>query len=89
MLRDEKEKSVRFYLEIIGGILLIVFGILFFIYLGLSFQEVTTDVIFVGAGVLIIRRAIQDRKQDKVQEQVKKKNQKGNPATKAGQKKTR
>ena len=48
-------------LELIGGILLIVLGLLFIAYLGTNPTELATDVIFVGAGVLVIRRALQSR----------------------------
>lgn len=53
--------AARTILEISGGLLLIVLGLLFIAYLGTNPSELATDVIFVGAGILIIRRAFQKR----------------------------
>lgn len=55
--------AAKFYLEITGGIFLIIFGILFYLYLPINFSEVTTIIIFIGAGVLIIRKAILNRRE--------------------------
>jgi hypothetical protein len=79
---------VRFYLELIGGIILIIFGILFLRYLPITISEITTDAIFIGAGVLIIRKSILNRRVQKVQEQIDKKTQK-KPSSKAGTRKVR
>jgi hypothetical protein len=79
---------VRFYLELIGGIILIIFGILFLRYLPITISEITTDAIFIGAGVLIIRKSILNRRVQKVQEQMNKKTQK-KPSSKAGTRKVR
>ena len=53
--------AARTIVEILGGLLLIVLGLLFVAYLGTSPSELATDVMFVGAGMLIIRRAFQRR----------------------------
>ncbi|MDG6996198.1 MAG: hypothetical protein JRN52_09770 [Nitrososphaerota archaeon] len=60
-------------LELIGGILLIVLGLLFIAYLGTSPTELATDVIFVGAGMLVIRRALQRRSSPVAQSQTARK----------------
>lgn len=53
--------SARTVFEISGGTLLILLGVLFMAYLGINPSELATDAIFVGAGILIIRRAFQNR----------------------------
>ena len=70
---------------------MIIFGFLFLLYLQITFTEITTDAIFIGAGVLFIRKATIDRKQAKIQEQItsKKKNQGKNTQPKTGTKKVR
>jgi hypothetical protein len=79
--------AARFYLQIVGGILLILFGILFLFYLQITFTEFTTDVIFIGAGILFIRKAIVDRKKERVQAEVSRKNPKKNQQPSTGSKK--
>jgi small neutral amino acid transporter SnatA (MarC family) len=54
----------RVILEIIAAAFLILFGILFLVYLPLSLSELATDAIFLGAGILILRKAIQHRKEE-------------------------
>ncbi len=80
--------GTRFYLELAGGVLLIIFGILFLRYLPITISEITTDSIFIGAGVLIIRRAILSRRVGKIEQPLGKKNHKS-PSTKTGAKKIR
>lgn len=80
--------TAKFYLEIAGGILLLVFGVLFFLFLQLNFSEVTTIVIFIGAGILIIRRAALNRKQLQIEDRSGEKNQK-TTGTKSDTKKIR
>jgi hypothetical protein len=79
----------RFYLEISGGVLLIIFGFLFLAFLPITISELATDAIFIGAGILIIRKAFIDRRLAKIQEQVAKKKQSKNSDPKTGQKKLR
>jgi hypothetical protein len=67
---------IRVVLEIIGAIILIVFGLLFFLYLPTTFSEVSTDAIFIGAGALIFRKALLDRKKEKTQNQINQRKQK-------------
>lgn len=54
-------------LEIAGGVLLIILGILFVITLGISFLNLTTDAIFVIFGVLLIRGAYRRGRLDSTQ----------------------
>ena len=68
--------SARFYLELAGGLLLIVFGALFLRYLPLSISEIATDAIFIGAGVLMIRKSILDLREAKLEQVAGKKNNK-------------
>jgi hypothetical protein len=75
-----------FYLELVGGLVLILFGVLFLLFLPLNFSELTTIVIFVGAGALLIRKAAQIRKDDKVRAEISKKPQKKGSKTKSGPK---
>ncbi len=81
--------GARFYFEMIGGVVLIFLGILFFVYLPPTFSEITTVLIFVAAGVLIIRRAIVIWTREKIAEGVAKSNQKKTPASKPTSKKNR
>jgi ABC-type transport system involved in cytochrome bd biosynthesis fused ATPase/permease subunit len=81
--------GARFYLELTGGVLLIIFGILFFVYLPKTFSEISTVVIFVIAGVLIIRKAILNWTQEKIQQELAKRDQKKSPPPKSGSKKAR
>jgi hypothetical protein len=53
---------IRVILEVIASIFLILFGILFLFYLPVSVSELATDAIFIGAGALILRKAILDRR---------------------------
>lgn len=75
-----------FYLELVGGFVLILFGVLFLLFLPLNFSELTTIVIFVGAGALLIRKAAQIRKDDKVRAEISKKPKKKGSKTKSGPK---
>lgn len=80
--------TVRFYIEIAGGVLLVVFGVLFFLFLPINFSEVTTIIIFIGAGILIIRKAILNKRQLQIGDRLDQKNQK-TADTKSGTRKTR
>jgi uncharacterized membrane protein HdeD (DUF308 family) len=79
--------AAKFYLQIVGGIILIVFGILFLLYLQITFAELTTDIIFIGAGILFIRKAFVDRRQGKIEAELARKNQKKNPQSRTGSRK--
>jgi uncharacterized membrane protein HdeD (DUF308 family) len=79
--------SVRFYLEIVGGIVLIIFGLLFFVYLQLNLSELVTVVVFVGGGALIIRRAFQNRATERTQRAQIESKRNGKTPSKAGRKK--
>jgi len=57
---------IRVVFEIIGGLILIVFGLLFLLFLPTTFSEISTDAIFIGAGVLFLRKALLDRRKEKV-----------------------
>jgi uncharacterized membrane protein YfcA len=81
--------GVRFYFEVVGGALLIFLGILFFVYLPPTFSEITTVLIFVAAGVLVIRRAVVNWTREKIAEEVTKSNQKKTPASKPASKRNR
>jgi hypothetical protein len=81
--------KAQFYLEIAGGAVLILFGILFFVYLPQTFTEVTTVLIFVVAGVLVIRRAILRWTQVRIREEIAKNSPKKNPPSKPATKKRR
>lgn len=81
--------GARFNFEIVGGATLILFGILFFLYLPHTFSEISTVLIFAVAGVLIIRRAIVNWTQEKIEEEVAKNNPKKNPPAKSTPKKGR
>jgi len=81
--------KAQFYLEIAGGGVLVLFGILFFIYLPQTFTEVTTVLIFVVAGVLVIRKAILGWTQERIREEVAKNIPKKNPPSKPTTKKGR
>jgi hypothetical protein len=75
---------IRVILEVIASIFLILFGILFLVFLPLSVSELATDAIFIGAGALIMRKAILDRRHDLLE-----KNASIKPRRKAGQNDTR
>lgn len=47
----------RYSLEIAGGVVLIVLGILFIIAFGFDLLDLTTDTIFIVFGVLLVRGA--------------------------------
>ena len=81
--------GVRFYFELVGGALLIFLGILFFVYLPQTFSEITTVLIFVAAGVLVIRRAVVNWTREKISEEVAKSNQKKSSPSKPTSKKNR
>jgi hypothetical protein len=66
----------KYYLTIFGGIVLIVLGGLFLIYLGVSPTELATDAIFIGAGILLIRNAFLQKRKEK-QEALKPQKSKG------------
>ncbi len=69
---------IRTTLELITGAILLVLGILFLIYISPSPANLASDIIFLGAGVLIIRKANDDRKKAKLQPQPKNAKQKQN-----------
>ena len=52
--------------EGIAGAGVIILGVLFIEYLPMNASNLATDVIFLGAGVLITRKAYQDYKKPKV-----------------------
>jgi len=85
-----QKMGARFYLEIIGGVVLILFGILFLRYLPFNFSELVTVVVFVGGGVLIIRKAVQKRMEaEKVPLDRANRKKEKNMATKSGAKGSR
>jgi hypothetical protein len=55
---------IRVILEVIASVFLILFGVLFLLYLPVSASELATDAIFIGAGALIMRKAILDRRHE-------------------------
>ena len=77
-------KLFKIIFEIIGALILIVFGILFFAYLPHDFSEISTDAIFVGAGILFLRKAFTDRKNDRIRDQTNRKKQKNMGTRKTG-----
>ena len=54
--------SVKSALELASGVLLIVLGILFVIYIEANLSNIASDAIFIGAGVLMFRKGFKDRK---------------------------
>jgi hypothetical protein len=78
--------GAKFYLEIVGGSLLILLGILFFLYLPQTFSEISTVAIFVVGGVLIIRKAVLDWTREKIREETTRSTQKKNSQSKSGTK---
>jgi hypothetical protein len=54
-------------LEIAGGAVLIILGILFVLTLGISFLNLTTDAIFIIFGILLIRGAYRKGRLDSTQ----------------------
>jgi small neutral amino acid transporter SnatA (MarC family) len=79
---------IKAVLEIIGAVILIVFGLLFLLFLPTTISEISTDAIFIGAGILFIRKALQDRNKEKIQEHMNQKRPK-NPNAKTDKKKIR
>jgi len=79
---------IKAVLEIIGAVILIVFGLLFLLFLPTTISEISTDAIFIGAGILFIRKALLDRNKEKIQDQMNQKRQK-NPNAKTDKKKIR
>jgi hypothetical protein len=77
---------IKAILEIIGALILIVFGLLFLAFLPITFSEIATDSIFIGAGVLFLRRAILDRRKEKIQNQVNQRRQKSSKTNSAKKK---
>jgi len=61
--------------EGIAGAGVIILGVLFIEYLPMNASNLATDVIFLGAGVLITRKAYQDYKKPKVLPQPQSKTQ--------------
>ncbi len=53
--------SAKSILEIAGGVVLFVLGVLFVVYIQPSPSNLASDAIFLGAGVLITRKGIKDR----------------------------
>ena len=58
---------LRTIVEAVTGVVMIVLGILFIIYIPNSPVNFATDLIFFGAGVLIIKRAYDNNKKQKLQ----------------------
>ena len=58
--------NVRAPFELLGGIVLVLFGALFFIYLPHDIYDVSTDLIFIVFGLLFVRKGLQDRKVSEV-----------------------
>ena len=80
---------IKAVLEIIGAVVLIVFGLLFLLFLPTTISEISTDAIFIGVGVeLFIRKALLDRNKEKIQDQMNQKKQK-NPNAKTDKKNLR
>jgi hypothetical protein len=79
---------IRVILELIASIFLILFGVLFLLYLPLSVSELATDAIFIGAGALILRKAILDRRVELLEKQSAGKLAKRSKQTEARKRKT-
>jgi len=79
---------IRVVFEIIGALILIVFGLLFLLFLPSTFPEISTDAIFIGAGVLFLRKALLDRRKKKIQNLIDQRRQKS-PKTKTDKRKVR
>ncbi|HXQ91902.1 MAG TPA: hypothetical protein VN739_02775 [Nitrososphaerales archaeon] len=79
---------IRVVFEIIGALILIVFGLLFLLFLPTTFSEISTDAIFIGAGVLFLRKALLDRRKKKIQNLIDQRRQKS-PKTKTDKRKVR
>jgi hypothetical protein len=58
----------RTILEYTVGTMMIILGLLFILFITDNAANIATDVIFLTAGFLIIRRAYQNSKQPKVQQ---------------------
>lgn len=67
---------MRVILEAAVGVLMIFLGILFLIYIPNSPVNLATDLIFLGAGVLIIKRAYDMNKKQKLEALAQSKNAK-------------
>ena len=77
--------KIRAPLELVGGGVLIIFGLLFLAYLPHDFQDVSTDAIFVVFGLLFVRKGVIDRKESEKEEG----RQQTARATKSGKQKKR
>lgn len=64
---------LRVAVEIAAGVTMIALGIMFFVYIPSSALNLATNVIFLGAGVMIIRRAFTMHKQVQAQRRVEEK----------------
>ncbi len=60
--------KIRASLELFGGGVLILFGVLFLAYLPLDFSDVSTDAIFIIFGLLFVRKGVIDRKESEKDE---------------------
>jgi uncharacterized membrane protein YkgB len=58
---------LRTIVEAVVGVLMIILGMLFLIYIPNSPVNLATDLIFLGAGVLIIKRAYDINKKQKLE----------------------
>ena len=58
---------LRTIVEAVTGVVMIVLGVLFLIYIPNSPVNFATDLIFFGAGVLIIKRAYDNNKKQRLQ----------------------
>ena len=67
---------LRMIVEAVTGVVMIVLGILFLIYIPNNPANFATDLIFFGAGVLIIKRAYEANKEQKLQVLAESKNAK-------------
>jgi len=55
--------KIRASLELFGGVVLILFGLLFLLYLPLDFSDVSTDAIFIIFGLLFVRKGVMERRE--------------------------
>jgi uncharacterized membrane protein len=58
---------LRMVVEVATGVLMMILGILFLIYIPNNPANLATDLIFMGAGVLIIKRAFESSNKRKLQ----------------------
>lgn len=79
---------LRTVLEVAGGIVVIVLGILFISYLPMNPLNLATDLIFVGVGVLLIRGAYFNRKKANTQTHLANKGSKKQNSKQGTRKKT-